>query len=66
MPVAVHICPDKMTREDYERVAAELGPEPDGRIYHAAYGTDEVRLFEVWESSEHFDAHHVRMMAVLQ
>ena len=57
MPVAVRICPEKMTREDYEKVAADLGPdEPDGRLYHAAYGTDEVQMFEVWESPEHFDA----------
>ena len=67
MPVAVHISPQKMTHEDYERVAASLGPgEPEGRLYHAAYGTDEVRMFEVWESSEHFDAHHERLVGVLQ
>jgi hypothetical protein len=67
MPVAVHICPDKMTRADYEKVSADLGPEePDGRLYHAAYGDDEVQMFEVWESTDHFDAHRDRLMAVLQ
>jgi len=67
MPVAVRICPDKMTREDYDRVAADLAAsEPEGRMYHAAYGTDEVQMFEVWESPEHFDAHRDRLMGVLQ
>jgi hypothetical protein len=61
MPVAVHITPHNMSREDYDRVIAELDAsgagEPEGRLFHAAYGDDEVHMFEVWDSPENFDAH---------
>ena len=70
MPVAVHITPSKMSREDYDRVMGVLttsgAGEPEGRLYHAGYGEDEVHMFEVWESQEHFDAHSDRLLAALQ
>jgi quinol monooxygenase YgiN len=68
MAIAVHICPDHMTREDYDKVIAELqksGVE-EGRLYHAAYGEDEVQMFEVWRSQEDFDAHTEKLFATLQ
>jgi quinol monooxygenase YgiN len=71
MPVAVCITPAHMSKDDYERVIGELEAsglgEPDGRLYHAAYGgDDQVQMFEVWRSQEDFDAHRDRMFAVLQ
>jgi hypothetical protein len=39
---------------------------PEGRPIHAAYGDDEVHMFEVWESPEHFDPHREHVFAVLQ
>jgi quinol monooxygenase YgiN len=70
MPVAVHITPNQMSKDDYDRVIGELEAsglsQPDGRLYHAAYGQDQVHLFEIWESEEDFDAHRDRMFAVLQ
>jgi quinol monooxygenase YgiN len=70
MPVAVHITPRNMSKQDYERVIGELyasgGGEPEGRLYHAAYGDDEVHMFEVWESPEQFEAHSDRLFAVIQ
>lgn len=70
MPVAVRIAPQHMSKADYERVIAELeasgAGEPDGRLFHAAYGDDEVHMFEVWESPEHFEAHRDTMFATLQ
>lgn len=66
MPVAVHITAQNMTKEDYERVRRELHAdkgEPEGRIYHAAYGDDDLRMFEVWESQQHFDNHFNDVMA---
>ena len=70
MAVAVHITPRNMSREDYERVIKELEDsgvgEPDGRAFHAAYGDDEVRIFEVWESPEEYEAHRDHFFAALQ
>lgn len=70
MSVAVHICPDHMTRADYENLAAELKAsgvhEPAGRLSHVAYGEDEVQMFETWESADHFEAHRDDLMASLQ
>ena len=65
-PIAVRISPKKMTREDYERVIADLekpGEDaPEGRSFHAAYGNeDDVQVFELWESEEHFKAHRDRL-----
>jgi len=68
MPVAVHICPDRMSHEEYEKVIAELQKSgvQEGRLYHAAYGEDEVQIFEVWRSKEEFDAHRDNLFAALQ
>ena len=56
-----------MSKEDYERVIAELGgSEPDGRRFHAAYGDQGVQMFEVWDSQEQFEDHNDRLMAHLQ
>jgi quinol monooxygenase YgiN len=70
MSVAVHICPDHMTRADYENLTAELKAsgvhEPAGRLSHIAYGEDEVQMFETWESADQFEAHRDDLMASLQ
>ena len=70
MAVAVHICPDKMSKAEYERVIKDLEDsgvgEPEGRTFHAAYGGNEVCMFEVWDSAEHFEAHRDRLLATLQ
>ena len=70
MPVAVHICPTQMSKDDYERLIGELeasgAAEPEGRLYHAAFGDEDLEIFEVWESAEHFDAHRDKTFALLQ
>lgn len=59
-----------MSRADYERMIKQLEDsgcgEPEGRTFHAAYGDDNVRMFEVWDSREQFDAHSDRLFATLQ
>lgn len=52
-------------RERSELEASGAG-EPEGRLFHAAYGDDEVHMFEVWESPEQFEAHRKQMLARLQ
>ena len=69
MPVAVHICPDNMSKAEYEKVIGELEKSgvQEGRLYHAAYGDDDdVRMFEVWRSQEDFDANKDKLFATLQ
>jgi hypothetical protein len=68
MPIAVHICPQKMSKDDYERMIGDLEASgvPEGRLYHAAYGDDELEIFEVWQSPEQFDAHRDRMFSIMQ
>ena len=70
MPVAIHICPTQMTKEDYERITAELKAtgcdQPSGRLYHAAYGDDEIEIFEVWESPEQFHDHQNKTFLLIQ
>ena len=70
MAVVVHINPNHMSKADYERVIEGLrasgGADPDGRTFHAAYGEQDVHMFEVWESREHFDAHRDRLVATIQ
>jgi quinol monooxygenase YgiN len=60
-----------MSQEDYEQVMADLKAsgtdQPEGRVFHAAYGEgDHLRLFEVWESKEQFDAHSDDLFVKLQ
>jgi quinol monooxygenase YgiN len=70
VPVAVQISPKHMSKEDYERLIAQLkawgADQPAGRLFDAAYGDDEVRLFELWESAEHFNAHRDDLFAALE
>lgn len=57
-----------MSHEEYEKVIAELEKSgvQEGRLYHAAYGDNELRMFEVWRSQEDFDAHRDKLFAALQ
>jgi quinol monooxygenase YgiN len=68
--VAVRITPSKMTRADYEKVRSDLAAQgrddPPGRLFHAAYGDDEVHMFEVWDSKEAFEEQQTKLFSVLQ
>ena len=67
MAVAVHISPNQMTKEDYERVIAELGgSNPEGRRFHAAYGHDELQIFDVSDSPEQFHGYKDTLFRRLQ
>ena len=71
MPVAIHICPDHMSRDDYKRAIEDLEKaglhEPEGRLSHAAYGEDDdVKMFEVWRSQDDFDAQSDKLFATLE
>ena len=59
-----------MSKSDYERIIGDLKAsgvgEPAGRSFHAAYGDDEVHVFEVWDSKEQFQDHSEHFFAALQ
>jgi quinol monooxygenase YgiN len=70
MAIAVRISPKQCTREDYERIMAELAQDghsdPEGRITHTSFGDDEVEIFETWQSHDHFEPYHDRMVTAMQ
>jgi quinol monooxygenase YgiN len=70
VPIAVRITPSNMTRDDYETIMKQLqetgSGDPEGRTFHAAFGEDEVHMFDVWESQEAFQPHHDNLMNLLQ
>ena len=70
MPIAVRITPTNMSRDDYERIMKQLeesgAGEPEGRVFHAGYGEDEVHMFDVWDSHESFQAYHGDLVGPLQ
>jgi quinol monooxygenase YgiN len=70
VPIAVRITPTNMSREDYERIMKQLeesgAGEPEGRVFHASYGEDQVHMFDVWDSHESFQAHQGDLMGLLQ
>ena len=70
VPIAVRICPTKMSPEDYTKVMADLertrGGAPEGRLFHAGYGEDEVHMFDVWDSRESFEPYHQDLVGHLQ
>lgn len=70
MPIAVRIAPQNMSRDDYEKLIDELersgSGEPEGRLFHAGYGEDEVHMFDVWDSRESFESYHGDLVGRLQ
>ena len=70
MAIAVRIAPKNMTRDDYEKLIGELegsgSGEPEGRLFHAGYGEDEVHMFDVWDSRESFETYHQDLVGHMQ
>jgi hypothetical protein len=70
VPIAVRIAPKNMSRDDYAKVISDLeqacGGAPEGRLFHAGYGEDEVHMFDVWDSHESFQPYHDDLVGRLQ
>ncbi len=70
MAVAVLSTPASMTVEQYHRISARLdaartGPPP-GRRLHVCFGTgDQLRVLDVWDSTEELDAFTAAQMPIL-
>ena len=70
MSILVRFTPPSLTAEQYDesvRRLEESGDFPaDGMNYHCCFGTEEsLRVSEVWDSREQFDAFGERLMPVL-
>jgi len=71
MSIVVRFHPTSMTTEKYDdtiRRHEEAGIElpPDGLDYHICFGSDgDLRVSEVWDSQEQFEAYGERLMPIL-
>jgi hypothetical protein len=66
----VRFAPASMTEEQYEEAVRRIqeGGEfpPDGLDYHVCFGSEgNLRVSEVWDSREQFEAFGERLMPVL-
>lgn len=70
MALGFYITAKGFTQERYDTTLVQLEEAgvgaPDGRISHVALETDgEIRVFDVWESQEAFDAFGVTLLPIL-
>ena len=71
MSFVYHFSPKSMTAEKYDecirRLDAAGAGNPKGRLSHVCYeGSEGLRVFDVWDSSEAFDAFGGTLMPILQ
>jgi hypothetical protein len=69
MAIAVYFHPNGLTLEQFEEVHRRLsamGAQPTGRLHHSGVGEDgDMRVYEIWESPEAFEAFGRTLMPVL-
>jgi hypothetical protein len=71
MSTLVRFTPKSVTTEQYDQVMRKLEGSgdwlPDGLDYHVAFGSNkDIRVSEVWDSKEQFDAFGNRLMPLLE
>ena len=70
MALGFYITAKVFTQERYDTTTVQLeeagAGAPDGRMSHVALETDgEIRVFDVWESQEAFDAFGATLLPIL-
>ena len=71
MSIVVRFSPTSLTAEQYDNSTSKLeeaGVEfpPDGLDYHVCFGSEgNLRVSEIWDSREQFEAFGERLMPVL-
>ena len=70
MSIVVRFSPTGLTKAKYDSTHAAIeasGPfPPNGLDYHICFGTDgDLRVSEIWDSREQFEAFGERLMPVL-
>ena len=71
MALALLFTPSSMTAEQYDEVIRQLETagvgSPAGRRYHVCFGTGaRLRVLDVWDSQEAFNAFGQTLMPILQ
>ena len=71
MAITVRFTPKSMSAAQYDECIRRLeqagAGAPKGRLYHACYGNrDNIRVFDVWESTESFDEFGQTLMPILE
>ena len=71
MSMLARFTPPSLTTEQYDKTIADLEAAgdfpPDGLDYHVCFGTDgSLKVSEIWDSREQFDAFGERLMPVLE
>ena len=71
MSIVVRFAPESATVEQYDETIRLLeadGPlPPDGQDYHVAFIVDgNLRVSEIWDSQESFEAFGQRLMPILE
>ena len=70
MSIVVRFAPASLTREQYDESVRRLEQEglfpPDGMDYHICFGSQgSLRVSEIWDSREQWQAFGERLMPVL-
>jgi hypothetical protein len=71
MSIVVRFHPQSMTAEQYDDAvrrheAAGIELPPDGMDYHVCFGAEgDLRVSEIWDSREQFEAYGERLMPLL-
>ena len=68
MSILVRFTPQSVTTEQYDETVRQLGDDfpPEGLEFHCCFLSDgNVRVSEVWDSREQFEAFGERLMPVL-
>jgi hypothetical protein len=75
MSIVVRYNPVSLTKEKYDEAVQRVNDEfglgpgnpPDGCDYHVCFGTDgDLRVSEIWDSREQWEAFGERLMPLLQ
>lgn len=71
MAITVRFTPKSMSAAKYDECIKRLeqagAGAPKGRLYHACYGSkNDLRVFDIWESSESFDEFGLTLTPILQ
>ena len=70
MAIGVYFASQSMNAQRYSDVVKQLEAagvgSPKGRLYHAAFGdTNDLQVFDVWDSQAEFDAFGAILMPIL-
>lgn len=70
MSMLVRFTPTSLTAEQYDESVRRLEGSgdfpPEGMAYHVCFGTDgDLRVSEIWDSQEQFEAFGERLMPML-